>query len=335
MPAIKLFIIGCGDIAYGTHAPHLKALADAGDIQVIGCCDLIPERARAMAEIFDAPWCVDYHDMLEGCDAVWVCTEAYRRRPIIEAAAALGKHIFAEKPLALNLEDGRAMVEAARKAGVIYMTGYCLRFFPGFRQVRDVVASGVLGDIVHVTDIRIVDTDKTGVWYGQVELSGGTITDFGSHDIDFMRFLGGNFTQAYATKARVRDTVTIEEFSAATLKFASGASATFETSWCTPLSTTFVGVQGTRGNLVYDGKTIRYKLLDSGETVTYQKGEAIPGVPEDPAILHGETIQQHFVRCIKTGLKPLTDAGEAYETLKTIVAIRKSAAQGCAVAVEG
>jgi predicted dehydrogenase len=139
---IKVALIGCGGMG-NYHAPELAKLPNA---QLVGLCDLIPEKAQALADkVGGGRVCTDFRDLLPEVDAVWVCTEPFHRVEIVTAAAQAGKHIFTEKPIARSLADADTMLAAARAAHVKYMLGYCLRFWQPYRLIRETFARGELG----------------------------------------------------------------------------------------------------------------------------------------------------------------------------------------------
>lgn len=121
-------------------------------------------------------------------------------KEIALAAAATGKHIFCEKPLALNLADSREMLEAAQKAGVKHMIGFNYRFSPAVQLAKKLISEGRIGDIYHFRGCFlqdwVIDPDFPLVWRLQKEIAGsGSLGDLGAHVIDMARFLVGEFTE--------------------------------------------------------------------------------------------------------------------------------------------
>ncbi|MCA0757810.1 Gfo/Idh/MocA family oxidoreductase [Paenibacillus sp. N4] len=117
----------------------------------------------------------------------------------IEAAAA-GKHLFCEKPLALTLQDSREMLEAAEKAGVKHMVGFNYRFAPAVQLAKKLVEDGRIGKIYHFRAVFlqdwIIDPNFPLVWRLQKEIAGsGSHGDLGAHLIDMARFLVGEFNE--------------------------------------------------------------------------------------------------------------------------------------------
>ncbi len=116
------------------------------------------------------------HDALfaEDLDAVVVCTENSRHRPVVEQAAAAGVHVLCEKPLATTLEDADAMRAACAGAGVVLMTAYPVRFHPGFRELRERVRRGDVGRVLAVTGTNNGQAPiASRRWFVDAELAGG------------------------------------------------------------------------------------------------------------------------------------------------------------------
>lgn len=121
-------------------------------------------------------------------------------KEIALAAAANGKHIFCEKPLALSLKDSREMLEAAENAGVTHMVGFNYRFAPAVQLAKKLISEGRIGKIYHFRGVFlqdwIIDPNFPLVWRLQKEIAGsGSHGDLGAHVIDMARYLVGEFDE--------------------------------------------------------------------------------------------------------------------------------------------
>ncbi|HID05964.1 MAG TPA: Gfo/Idh/MocA family oxidoreductase, partial [Armatimonadetes bacterium] len=136
MPKMGFGIIGAG--VWGeTHAMTYSAHPDA---ELVMVCDLDAERARTIAENYNArEWTTDYENLLARDDiqAVSIVTPDFAHREIAVAAAQAGKHILVEKPLATTIEDCEAIINAAKQANVKLMVDFHNRFNPPHIRVKE------------------------------------------------------------------------------------------------------------------------------------------------------------------------------------------------------
>jgi len=334
-------IIGCGGMG-NAHSGRLAALPN---VEVVGVCDLIEDKARALGEKLGVKHTQDFRELLDEVDAVWVCTEPFNRFDIIAASAAAGKHIFCEKPICLELSEADEMIAAAREAGVVYMLGYVLRRTNPYRLMHDVFASGQLGELVNCWTRRYMPFDTSTRWYGQQDKSGGVALDFGSHDVDWLRWVGGDVDTVLAHVAQVRATTNADEHSQALLLFENGGMGATDVSWSSYLRESSLGLIGTEGAMIVgaDGK-IRRKIGDREEE-TVDAASAMDIDPEgklgkkaeDGSIAAvdapDETIQEHFFRCVEQGVEPVCPATDGRKTLATVKAMQESSRRGESVAL--
>ena len=142
----RVAIIGSGSIATYRHAPEYAALPD---VEILAFVDRVPERAEKLAKKYDAKALDDYKAALEmkGIDAVSVCTPNYlHKQPTIDALEA-GKHVLVEKPLAMDAVEGKAMVDAERRARKKLQVGFMTRFQSSAQALKRFVEAGEMGDI--------------------------------------------------------------------------------------------------------------------------------------------------------------------------------------------
>ena len=141
---LRVGLIGSG-VMGGAHAQALSSVAQA---QIVAVADPILERARDLAGRYKAQAYADYRDLLDDIDAVWICTPSFLHREQAETSAAAGKHLFVEKPLALSIADGQAIIAAARAAQVTLMVGHVFHFYPVFQEAYRRFETGELGDLI-------------------------------------------------------------------------------------------------------------------------------------------------------------------------------------------
>jgi len=280
---IRLGIIGAGGM--GNH--HGRVIAKMEGVRITGVCDIIADRARKLAEELGAGPCTDFRDLLADVDAVWVCTPPYARTEIVTTCARAGKDIFAEKPIALNLSEADEMISAAAEAKVKFMLGYVLRFTYPYTLLRGALAGGQLGELVACWTRRHMHFLPRDVWYGRQEQSGGVALDFGSHDIDWLRWCGGEARVVFGRMQRCHPEIDADMHGQTVIVFDQGV-GTADVCWSSPLMESSVGVVGTEGSLIVDRSgTVRRRMMGREEEVLSTEGAM--GI--DPAGKIGKTVE--------------------------------------------
>jgi len=147
---VRLAMIGAG--VWGV-AGHLRAYQQSPYVRVVAACDVNPQNLRAAAERFGIPRTYDdYRELLERepLDAVDVTTPNVSHAEISLAAMRRGVNILCEKPIGMNRGEAREMAGAARKYGIRTAVNFTYRNVPAARFVREIIASGEIGEVFHV-----------------------------------------------------------------------------------------------------------------------------------------------------------------------------------------
>ena len=221
-------------------------------------------------------------------DLIDVASPGHLHHDMAIAAAKAGKHVFCEKPLALNLKQAREMLDAVRKAGVVHMLCHNYRCCPAMALAKQMITAGELGEIRHfrATYLQdwLIDPNFPMNWRLRKETAGsGALGDLGSHIIDLGRFLAGEIAEVVgtmktfitdrpgegsssglsATAGKGTEKVTVDDATLFLSRFTSGALGTFEATRMAPGRKNFnrVEVNGSRGTLVWnfeDMNTLEY-----------------------------------------------------------------------------
>ncbi len=208
--------LGIGLVGYGgigrVHALAYQAInyyygLPADTFKIVGVATSRPETARRAAEEIGCPfWTDDYHHLLdrEEVDLVDCTLPNNQHAGLVVAAARAGKHIYCEKPLAMNVAEGQRMVAAVEKAGVKSQMTFNFRFFPAIIRARQLVEEGFLGRVFSFRGryyrASYIDYDKPLSWRLQPEIAGGgALFDLGAHVLDLIYYLLGNFGAVQAT----------------------------------------------------------------------------------------------------------------------------------------
>ena len=197
---LNIGIVGAGRIGR-MHAANLTFRVPAA--RVVAIADVRHEAAESCAAELGIPKAFDdprpiFED--PQIDAVVICSSTDTHAPLIIEAAEAGKHIFCEKPIALDLESIDQALAAVERAGVLLQVGFNRRFDPSFRRVRELVAEGKLG-APHVVRITSRDPEPPPPEY--VRVSGGMFLDMSIHDFDMARYLIGDEIEEVYTAGAV------------------------------------------------------------------------------------------------------------------------------------
>ncbi|MGG4044438.1 inositol 2-dehydrogenase [Paenibacillus favisporus] len=185
---LNIGVIGAGRIG----RLHTENLLKHPQVKVKAIADLQIDHARAWANGLGIPLLTQDAEQIisdPGIDAVFICTSTNTHIDMIERSAKAGKHIFCEKPISFDVRGTRLALQAASDSGVKFQLGFNRRFDPNFRRVKEIVASGQIGD-PHL--IKITSRDPSPPPHDYIKVSGGLFMDMAIHDFDMARFLSGS-----------------------------------------------------------------------------------------------------------------------------------------------
>jgi predicted dehydrogenase len=182
-------------------AAYLPALRTIPDVELVALSSARIENARSVAGEFNIPNAyADWREMLDkhAVDLVGIATPTVYHAPMALAALEAGAHVICEKPMAMNSDESRQMLEKAGSLGRVHMIGHELRFNPNRRKIQRLIADGAIGSIQHVNIVNISNTwgdpasRPEGDWWSLAEMGGGRLGANGSHQLDLLRFWLGD-----------------------------------------------------------------------------------------------------------------------------------------------
>jgi predicted dehydrogenase len=232
---IRVGIVGCGFIGQ-VHSYALRQLAhaDAVDARVTAAFDAKPERAAAVAAHHGACATSDLGSLVDRVDAVWVCTWTAAHAEVVATAAAAGRAVYCEKPLAPSLPAAEAV--AADLERVPHQVGLVLRHAPVFAAAADAVASGRYGRplaaVFRDDQYFPVQGQYASGWRADVtRAGGGTLLEHSIHDLDVLRWLLGDAAEVTATVASRFGHPGVDDTATVTVSYPDGAVATLVSVW--------------------------------------------------------------------------------------------------------
>ncbi len=227
---LKVGLIGAGAIG----AVRASALAKSKDLELVAIHDLSKERARAAApnaRLFDtAEALVDAPDI----DAVIISTPPSFHEDLTIRALGAGKHVLTEKPMAASVAACRRMIEAAERANRVLTVGFNHRYFKAVKMVRDAVQSGALGRLSHVRAYAGhagLAEFKAPWMYDRDVMGGGALMDNGTHVLDLVRYVMGDFGEVFGYESSAVWQLKAEDNALALFRASSGAIGSLQASW--------------------------------------------------------------------------------------------------------
>lgn len=232
---------------------HLPGYAAHPQVELTAICDIEPDRARALGEKFGAKKVyTDPEQMFADPDIemIDVCTPTHTHLPLSLGAIAAGKHVLSEKPLHTQSAPAFDAARRAEQQGVRTKLGFTFRYSPAIRQIKQWIEDGTLGEIFHIHGF-----EQNSQWLDPAEplrqiapdtprdkLIPASIVGYGSHLIDLMRWLGGEFGAVTSTMKNfiperiVRgeeglQRIPVEDGAAALVEFQNGAQGLLQTSF--------------------------------------------------------------------------------------------------------
>jgi predicted dehydrogenase len=258
LQTVNVGIIGLGFA--GTRL-HLPPLLQNPHVSVVWACDdnstLTEGLRHNHPELHAIRTTTNWKELIDDAavQAVFIATPTPTHKELAKYALAAGKHVFCEKPVALNMQDAMEMHTTADTIGKMLMIGQVLRFWPDYVDAHNLVVSGQIGDVSIARTSRAVGMPSG--WYANEEHSGGVILDLALHDIDFLTWTLGDVVSVYAQGQNCtgKGTADFVDYAQIHLNFASGAIAHVEASWAVPANhpfTTSLEMCGSKGMIQMD-----------------------------------------------------------------------------------
>ena len=330
----RVALIGAGTMG-GEHGRQWKAVPD---VKVVGVLAESREEAAKVAEAAACPaFGRDEFDALlrqTSPDIVDVCVPTPLHREYVERAAAAGKAVFVEKPLARTLADCDAIVAAVERANVPLMAGHVLRFFPEYAAAKRIVDTGGVGKPAAIRTARLAGMPGGGkTWYGDSAQSGGVVLDMIVHDFDWLRWTFGPVTRVFAQGLYGKpEHAGKRDYALVTLRHQSGAVSHVSGSWAHPGGfRTTLEVAGDAGLIEHDSARSAPLTFSPLAAVGGGGGIAVPESPlawdENPYFLELSA----FIQALDGGVPAPVTVYDAREAARIALAALESIETGKAV----
>jgi UDP-N-acetylglucosamine 3-dehydrogenase len=323
---LRVGLVGAGRAGEG----HAAAYRTLKDVRVTLVADAAAESARQVAARCGAKVAATPEALIHSpeVDVVDVCVPTFLHRAYVTQAAQAGKHVICEKPIALSLEDGQAMVEACRSANVRFFVGHVTRFLPEYRRMKALLDSGEYGrPLVAKTRRGGRFFPGTQGWIDDAAKSGSIVLEAMLHDFDVMRWFFGQPERVYCAHQSAEEPCHLEA-AYATLHFPSGLVAMVEGNRIHNDRFYYTAeVFCSQGVLAFDSRSMA-PLRVTGVPVN---GNALSPVTRYESLAGFDQFEaelEHFAHCIATGEPPLVTPKDALGALAIGLAAVRSCQSG-------
>ena len=315
---------------------HYRCWKMLKDIEVVAVCDADPNAMKAeketggnidqssdVVDLKSTKMYTDFEKMLAhpSVDAVSITLPTYLHADYSIKALSAGVHVLCEKPMALNIKDCRRMIEQAERSGKILQIGQCVRFWPEYAKVKEIIDSRQYGEVAAATFRRLgaVPAWCRDNWFADEKRSGGMALDLHIHDTDFIQYLFGmpKAVCSFGTKGHGGGLIHI----VTQYLYDDSKVVTAEGSWAMSPSFGFE----MSFNIVLEGATIVYDLTRRPAfRVCPAAGQAF--TPEVRAGDGWSLEIAHFAKAVKKEeVKQVTTPVQSMNSVKIVEAEKKSA----------
>ena len=299
-------------------------------------CDESPDTRSRISEQYPA---VIMHETTEALiadssiSAIVVATPAATHGNIVSMALDAGKHVFVEKPLCLDLDEGHLLKKKSESRNLTLMVGHLLLYHPAFVSLQAIVAEGALGTLRYITSSRLS--------LGKIRREENALWSFAPHDISMILKLAGHLPSLVSANGGSYLTPLIADTTLSHYTFDKDLQAHVFVSWLHPYKHQELVVIGSQGMAVFNDvaagpeKLMLYKhqIGWDGDIPEINKVEGIPIPYMESEPLKTEC--EHFLDCIDTGTSPTSGADEGLRVLQVLDASQRSLSSGMPVMIDG
>jgi predicted dehydrogenase len=269
---LRFGLVGAGAIARS----YVDVFAGVDGAAIVAVADPDARAADALAEAVRGTSFPSQRSMLEDAalDAVLVCAPPNVHHQLVLAAIEEGCHVLCEKPLALTGAAAREMLVAADQAGVLFAMATKFRFVDDVIRARQVVESGILGDLIQIENVFASRVDMSRRWNSDPGVGGGgVLIDNGTHSVDIARYFLGPIVEVLAVEGRRVQQLPVEDTVRVQVRTADGLLGSIDLSWSyDSVNETYLEVYGSYGTVKVGWQESCYRQASSSEWVPFGRG---------------------------------------------------------------
>ena len=257
----------------------------------------------------------DFNNLLkdDSLTGLVIATPAATHYQLTKQALSANKNVFVEKPLALNIKQGKELVDLAKSRGLILMVGHLMLYHPAIVKLKELVEQGELGKIQYICSNRLN--------FGKIRTEENVLWSFAPHDISMLMYLIG-MPKKVICQGKAYLQKGIQDIALVSLEFDNNKAGHIFVSWLNPFKEQKLSVIGKEKMAVYDGVTneltvFEHKIEQStnGEPKTIKADGQIIDFPDQEPLMQEA---KHFLDCLQTKQTPKTSGAEALNVLKVL-----------------
>ena len=341
---VKVALVGLG-----YWGPNLaRNLASLGGVQLHTLCELREERLAQYARQYPgAHTTTDYEVVLSEpeIDAVVIATPAHTHFKLAKEALQTSKHVMVEKPLAQTSAQCRELITLAENNGLTLMVGHVFIYNAAVRKIKEYIQSGDLGQIYYIYSQRLS--------LGRIRQDVNALWNFAPHDLSILCYWLDAEPQRVTARGYSYIQPGIEDVIFMTVDFPDGVGANVHISWLDPRKVRRMTVVGSEKMVIYDDVSADARIMVYDKGVTKKVNPSIPPDENDTSLGRYESFGefqlllragdvlipkldfveplklecQHFIECIQTGRRPITDGYDGLRVVRALEAAERSMLQ--------
>lgn len=324
---VKAAVIGSG--YWGPNM--IRNLWELPEFDLVGVADLDPDRLNRTRQRYPSLefLTTDYTEFFDrGVDAVVVCTPPETHFRIVSDCLDAGLNVLVEKPLTTSSESAAELTVKAEELGLILMTGHTFEYNAAVRELKSIIDSGELGEILYIDGVRV----GLGLFHPSLNV----IWDLAPHDISILNYLTGSMPTHVQSRGAACVQKDVVDVAYLTLEYPNGITANTRMSWLDPQKTRRITVVGSEKMVVYDDvepleklrifdkrvDTIRRTDTFGDFQFAYHYGSVV-----SPHIHFEEPLQvecRQFHTSVVSGEAPPSDGHSGLRVVQVIEAAQKS-----------
>jgi predicted dehydrogenase len=324
--------LGIGVVGCGYWGPNLiRNFYSLPECELKTICDLDIKRLNHLKNLYPkVEVSTDFQQIVarSDIDALVIATSAPTHYAMAKQALSAGKHVFIEKPMATSSAECDELVALAKQAGLTLMVGHTFLYSAPVRRIKEIIAKGDIGEIRYISARRL----NLGLFQRNINVT----WDLAPHDISIILFVTGMFPSSVNCQGNSHVTKGIEDVTSLCMNFDGGVFATVQNSWLDPRKIREMTIVGSRRMIVYDDVQplekiriydVRVETPPHYDTFaefqySYHYGDSyIPYVKQEEPL---KVECQHFLECIHTGRRPITDGIHGSNVVRVLEASSQS-----------